>query len=288
MPDYEMMEKKQHGTPGFPMQYSSADPYEHPYDFVMHWHKGYEIDRIQEGRMDITIEEKHYSCESGDLIFIPAGALHSAVSDQCSHECIVFEMEPFTNGYDECASLYRDILSGKFEIGPVIIGDSELRGIVDRLMYVLKNEKPGYKEMSVGLLRYMFGLIYTKGYYIVHEEETVGNSPQIKKLKKVLIYIENHFTETIVLEDLAAQVDMSPQYFCSFFKKHTKQKPMEFVNNKRLIFARKELLATNEPITYIAFSAGFNDVSYFIRLFRKVFGESPGNLRRKLRVKEAD
>ena len=73
---------------------------------------------------------------------------------------------------------------------------------------------------------------------------------------------------------------MSPQYFCTFFKQMTDKTPFAYVNAYRIERACRKLLGTDLSVTEIAYSCGFNDLSYFIKTFKAEKGMTPRAFRR--------
>ena len=72
---------------------------------------------------------------------------------------------------------------------------------------------------------------------------------------------------------------MSPKYFCAFFKNMTKKSPVEYLNSYRVERAARKLLNSDLSVTDIAFSCGFNDLSYFIKTFKAEKGVTPAKFR---------
>jgi AraC-like DNA-binding protein len=95
------------------------------------------------------------------------------------------------------------------------------------------------------------------------------------QLKKVLHFIEESYYSSITLEDLSKVVAMSPKYFCKFFYELTHRTPIDYLNYYRVECASYKLVTTDLSITDIAYSCGFNDLSYFIRSFKKYKGITP-------------
>ena len=91
-------------------------------------------------------------------------------------------------------------------------------------------------------------------------------------LKAVFSYIESHYGEKISLEDLAGTIHMNRNYFCRFFKEKAGKTPFSYLNEYRVNQAASQLLSTRLPITEIALNAGFENMSYFIRQFRRCKG----------------
>lgn len=79
---------------------------------------------------------------------------------------------------------------------------------------------------------------------------------------------------------LSATVDKSPKYIGCFFKSMTGKTPIEYLNEYRIEKACHKLRYTDMPVTDIAFSCGFSDLSYFIKTFKRLKGVSPGKYRK--------
>ena len=106
--------------------------------------------------------------------------------------------------------------------------------------------------------------------------ETSGD---VNPLKAVFSYIESHYGEKISLEDLAGTIHMNRNYFCRFFKEKAGKTPFSYLNEYRVNQAASQLLSTRLPITEIALNAGFENMSYFIRQFRRCKGCTPSAYR---------
>jgi AraC-like DNA-binding protein len=103
--------------------------------------------------------------------------------------------------------------------------------------------------------------------------------PAITKAKK---FIEENQTDKISLGDVAGAVNTSTFYFCKMFKKATGINFTEYLARVRVEKAKNLLLNPNLRISEVAFAAGFQSLSHFNRIFRRIVGESPTCYREKL------
>ena len=102
-----------------------------------------------------------------------------------------------------------------------------------------------------------------------------------RRVAKVKDYISSHYIEEIRLEQMSAMVSMSPTAFSRFFKLRTGKTLAEYIVDIRLGHASRKLIDTNEPVSQICFSCGFNTLTNFNRLFKKRKGCSPTEFREK-------
>jgi AraC-like DNA-binding protein len=91
--------------------------------------------------------------------------------------------------------------------------------------------------------------------------------------------IEAAADEEVRLAMLAREAGMSPYHFLRVFRATMGMTPYQFVLRQRLHRAAVRLRSTKDPVSSIAFGAGFNDLSTFNRRFRRVLGESPSRYR---------
>lgn len=103
---------------------------------------------------------------------------------------------------------------------------------------------------------------------------------QDARLKAVLITMENHIEDVVPTVDLAAAVGLSRRQLERLFMEEMKTSPGAVYTRIRMERARQLVLQTKAPLIEIALEVGFDSASHFARLFRKMFGESPTQLRR--------
>lgn len=94
-----------------------------------------------------------------------------------------------------------------------------------------------------------------------------------------LAYIDTHLGQHVTLPELAAQVDLEPNYLAAQFRARVGRPVMAYRMERRLQQARHLLTCTNYPLKTIAEELGFTDCSHLSHAFRKRFGMPPGRLR---------
>jgi AraC-like DNA-binding protein len=94
-------------------------------------------------------------------------------------------------------------------------------------------------------------------------------------------YIKEHLAEKLTLEQAAEHVYLSKSYFCRIIKDELGCTFTEYVNRLRIERSKLLLTGTGMPIAEIACAVGFDDQSYFNRIFKKQTGKAPGSYRKK-------
>ncbi len=108
---------------------------------------------------------------------------------------------------------------------------------------------------------------------------TATETPSISRARK---YISDHHTDELSLDEVAKTVNMSAFYFCKLFKKATGMTFTNYLARVRVEKVKNLLLNPHKRVSEAAFEAGFQSLSQFNRVFRRVAGEAPTAYRDKL------
>ena len=103
--------------------------------------------------------------------------------------------------------------------------------------------------------------------------------PLVQKARE---YIDKHKTEALSLSAVAQAAGASVFHFCKVFRKSTGLKFTDYVARVRLEDARTQLLNPNRRISEVAYDVGFQSLTQFNRMFKRVFGQSPTEFREHL------
>ena len=163
---------------------------------------------------------------------------------------------------------------------PVMPRSEEIKSISERLVSAVSDEERGSELLVQGLITEFLGFIIKHKLFTDEKIADKRSTGQLVPFKRVVSYIEQNYAQKIMLADLAKTAGMTPKYFCSFFYGMTRKTPIEYVNNYRIERACEQLLSTEMSITDIGLNCGFNEISYFIKTFRKAIGTTPHQYRK--------
>ena len=279
------LDRTQHGTLEFPVEYYYVDRQHPRYNMPFHWHKEWEILRVLDGILRISVDDEEYNLERGDVLLIRGGMLHGGTPENCVYECLVFDLygiyrtmemvKPYLRPF------YRQILLPR-SFYPAS-GCTEVMDAVEKLMAAFSGENRCVELETLAGLSRLFSWIQNSGAY---REATPGEDggSRTDRLKPVLEYIETHYSQGLTLEDLAAVVGMNPKYFCRVFRSLTHHSPVDYLNFYRIEQAAHMLDSTELSITEVGNRCGFWESSYFTKVFRKYKGMTPLQYRRTLRT----
>ena len=111
--------------------------------------------------------------------------------------------------------------------------------------------------------------------------DTQSQGMKVTRFDKSLAYIDSHYMNPLTLDDIARQAGLSRYYFSRMFKRETGHSFKDYLNITRMEAAKKLLGLPDMNISQACYSVGFNDVSYFARIFKRYEGISPSDYRRR-------
>lgn len=278
------LDRTQHGTLEFPVEYYYVDRQHPRYQMPFHWHKEWEILRILDGTMDISLDNGQYALAQGDILLIRGGMLHGGDPENCIYECLVFDLYGIFRNIEMVKPylrpFYRQTYLPKSFYGA---GTSpEIAATVGALMGAFSKGSHCVELETVAGLSRLFSWIQNTGAYEPASPEEVG-SGRTDRIKPVLEFIESQYSQVLTLEDLAAVVGMNPKYFCRVFRSLTHHSPVDYLNFYRIERAAHFLDSTELSVTEVGNRCGFWESSYFTKVFRKYKGVTPIQYRRNLR-----
>jgi AraC-like DNA-binding protein len=113
-------------------------------------------------------------------------------------------------------------------------------------------------------------------------EQQNAEPPLVQRARE---YIEKHKTEPLSLAAVAKAAGASAFHFCKVFRKSTGLKFTDYVARVRLEHAKTQLLNPNRRISEVAYDVGFQSLTQFNRMFKRVFGQAPTEFREHLHAK---
>ena len=301
-------EQTQHGTPEFPAEYHYLDLHHPRYNMPFHWHKEWEIIYVLQGTFPVYADGILHTAHAGEMLLIRDGMLHGGTPNDCIYECFLFDLQGLFRNQELVKKYLRPIYHLELlprihytvwetpEVLDVILElldayhrlptdlSAQLSAALSAPSFEDTVQKAGLHELAtVSAVSKLFLLILQNGYYTQNNTEVVSGSRKTDQIKSVLEYIESNFASPITLEVLADRANMNPRYFCRYFHSITHQTPLDYVNSYRIERASQLLLETDRTVTDIGMECGFNDGSYFVKVFRKYRGLTPSRYRRSNR-----
>lgn len=252
-------------------------------DFVwqFHYHPEYEIVFVPGGSGTRHVGNHLSTYHQGDLVLIGSNLPHSGfgLNSLGLHEEIVLQVRP------ECIPLHFTemqtvaTLLDRARFGISFSGPT--REQVGALMAGMIGQPP-FKKMIM-LLEVLEKLAVCEEYITLNSSivSPAFLSRHQARLQKVFSYVEKEYANGVQVQSAARLVGLSVPSFCNFFKKTTQITFSDFVNQYR-IQKSCMLLHQDKSISEICFECGFNNVTYFNRLFKQIMNETPSVFKKKI------
>ena len=276
----ELNENKKHGTPDFPFQYYFINNTHPRYIMLLHWHREFEIIRIISGSFKLYLDNVEYNLKAGDVSFIGCGIMHRGEPENCVYECIVFDLNMLSrNNTDRITHLILPIIKGDNRINCYLSPDNSVLYAVVSSLFSLSSNRTDYYEMSIyGELFHLFALLYKTGNILIEQKNRKAEH-RTKAMTDTIKWIDSHFTENISLSQISAVAGLNEKYLCHIFKEYTNRTPIDYINYLRIEKACHEMAFGGLTVTESALESGFNDLSYFSKIFKKQKGMTPREYR---------
>ena len=151
---------------------------------------------------------------------------------------------------------------------------------ITAIIYDIIDEYYGARVQSDQIIKLemltMFSLLIRKTYY--REVQVTDSKKKNNNLLSLLLYIEKNYSD-ITLEQMAQHFGFNPNYLSDYLKNETGLSFIKLVQLQRVNVAAKYLTYTKAPIEKIASRVGYENASYFYKIFRHYFGISPAKYR---------
>ncbi len=262
-----------------------VDRHKAAFTYPLHSHREYEINFVEHGKgVRRIVGDSVEEIGDYDLVLICAENLEHVWE---TGNCTSGDIREITIQF--APDLFESNLLSKNQFGPISrmfrAADHGVAFSMDAIMSVygtlnsLAEETKKFNQF-LDFLKVLNELA-TSDYRILASSSFAhaARNPESRRVQKVKQYINDHYRETLRLNDLAALADMSPASFSRFFKFRTGKTLSDYVIDIRLGFASRQLVDSTKNIAEICYDCGFNNLSNFNRIFKSKRGMSPREFR---------
>lgn len=254
--------------------------------FPLHWHTCMELIAVTSGWLDIEIDRQVCRVKAGEIAVINPSQLHacSSFDPSATLYCLMVDMDFFRSRFVESLDeqYVTPLLDGKARLVPHICGDEALNGLIADCCETFQRQQEAYQLRLKAILFQMLYQLCTQ--YMQCSSPDIQRGPSTlsrERVNVILHYVDEHYAERIKLDDLVEIVHINRYYICKIFQQYVGRTFLDYVNLVRIQKAVSLLVSTNKSITDIAFSTGFQDINYFSRIFKRIMGISPTELRKQ-------
>lgn len=213
----------------------------------------HEVEIITSGRGFYDYQDVTYEAAPGTVIYHMPGEETIHMNDpENPYECIVIVFEYISGSDISGIAQWADRIS--------------FRAFIDNILTEYHSENKDMEKLSY----FVFGQLYWL--YKSSKPEQPSQNRRHSDIQKIMKWIDNNFNHDINIAKLADMANLSIPHLHTVFKELVHQTPYQYLQNRRILEARKLLATTRLSIKELCIDAGFNDIGNFCRLFKKLHG----------------
>lgn len=241
-------------------------------DYPMHWHTDIEIIMALENEYTIVIDKIKYVINPGDIIMIPSGEIHELYAPPSGKRLIILVdnsilssmngLESISNSFYPCIVVRQADACHK-----------QLADILKRITEEYFRRAPLCQASIYSLFLSFFVIIGRNCLGRDRAISSIRRNKQhqyIDKFLNVCKYINEHCTEDITVDKLAAMAGFSKYHFSRLFYEFSGVTYYEYLMKRRIMHAERLLCDPNLSIVEVAMQSGFNSLATFNRNFRAI------------------
>lgn len=245
-----------------------------------HQHPFYEIFFFLSGNVNYIIEGKNYSLRPGDVLLTSSSDIHRPdIHPGKPYERVVIWLSDDFFGHlrefygEDLTTCFTDSALKDYRL---IRPDSQnilhLKRLCGKISEAKHSREMGSYALASAYLTEF--LVHISRAYYDAPDSVKYDVTENEKVNQMLQYINEHLTEDLSLERLAAQLYTSKYYLSRQFKQFTGLSLYQYIMKKRLILSRN-MLRAGSSVMDACFQCGFGDYSNFLKAFKREFGKTP-------------
>lgn len=239
-----------------------------------HWHDFYEIELLISGYGKHIINGSAYEWKRGAISFLRLSDSHEVKMQQPGNSHIIqLSVESIPKEAAETLLLTTVNLIA-------YLSDADF-AFVEAQYHTLEHLFRKKEEGIDRLIHHILSALLLRLAMIFNDSSLPRPSTADERLPLIIHYISQHFRENITPEEIAKEFYMNKSYLCTYFKKHTQKTLLTYIRDLRLAYAATLVLGTKEKSLDICEACGYGSISNFLRDFKKKYGISPMEMRKR-------
>lgn len=278
--DSTRQETTAHGTFDFPLAVYETILSKNILGFVSwHWHREFQFCLVSTGTVAFWVQGRQLTLPAGQGLFINSNVLHMAKPETSDAAyCCIDILPSLLCGFPGSlldvsliTPLSADASLPLFRFSGETLESREALALLEKIRQLSHRKTTGYPLMVTGLLMELLGRMLS-----MLDAAPAAPKEDMSRLRSVLQFIDQHYTEHITLSQCADLAGLSDSEFCRQFKRAMHCTLTGYIRQVRLQKSAAELLLHPEKsVSQIAYATGFSTTSYFISQFRAATGKTP-------------
>ena len=243
---------------------------------ALHYASTLEIIIVDGAQGTISIDNTQYTTQKRDVFVIPPNTIHSSAFRPGDGTLYIFKISfEHLSQYINTENLFS---ARGHSIADVPHRPSQYYNeICDIILKRISYKKENLIQAIEGIVK-LFGVLDES---IEQNTAHEKNATAEQRIFEIMQWTSDHVTERITVEQAAAAAHYSKYYFCRFFKEHTGVTYLHYLQSLKIGHAIK-LMKAGHSTTYCCYECGFDNLSYFVKLFKEITGSTTTEYRKML------
>lgn len=278
----------QMGTTAFPI----ACYYDVRINAIWHWHEEFEVHIVEKGRVLYRVGKETHILKEGEGVFVNSRGMHEIQrvdEKECMDHCVCWH--PRLVGGSPDSIFWQDyvqpLLAAKtfhgMKLSPEIPWQKLILEHIESCWMANQREDPGYTLHSRNVLSEVLFLV-CRHRQMEHAMPTSKELLDASRIKLMLQYIHENYSEELSAKQIAQSVEISESECLRCFRKTIDTTPIQYLQQFRIQRASHLLEHTDLKIIDIGIQCGFQEMSYFSKVFRKLKGCTPSEYRKQIKA----
>ena len=275
MTDESLREISRHGSADFPFAYYKEVIHQYQKGYIeWHWHQEFEWVYVLNGSLDCLIELERIHLESAEGLFLNQKTIHRFESKDDATILNVLFLPDFIAAPNSL--VYQETIQPVLQSNCRYLAFQQHdQAILDSLKQMMEQSEQGKSlDILVAVLQ-LWQLFFHTKQDLFKKQLNHHNMLTKARALQMAQFITNNYQNKINLADIAQAGRVSKSEALRCFHQIFQSTPIRFLIEYRLNRARDCLLANEISISQAALESGFDNISHFIRLFKKQFGSTP-------------
>ena len=275
-------ELKKHGDSAFPclVSYECLSGYETG-SFLWHWHPEIELTYVKKGEMLYKVNQNTFHLKEGQALFGNANALHAGYmyhNQDCKYIPVTFDPK-LIYGFS------GSILFRSFSLSaiPLDFSSEWHKDAVEDIREIIAldcKREPMYEFDMIARLQHFWKTL-CKNMLDKAPAPSGQDEENYRRIRRIMSYIADHYSEKILLDDIAELIHLSPSECSRLFKKCMNITLFGYIQEYRIERSLEYLEDSSCSITEAGLLSGFSDSNYYTKVFTKIKGCTPRQYRKK-------
>ena len=231
------------------------------------------------GKATVFTNLKEWSLDTGDILIIDSGTIHSIQSDNAYICSIYINLEAYRDEFQylRCASFERIIRKTTEDTLEMYI-----RNILLRLIILYSMKTTSATDAAGNLISLLLGILPYSMVEFLNPEYTCQGEDALQRVVQISTYLSDHYAEKITATKLAKREGISMTRLSHFWKDASTLSITDTLTVIRLGYSIADVVFSSKRIEDIAMSHGFNNVKYFYRCFSERYGMTPREYQKEI------